>query len=270
MVVFEAEQRLTKDGRRRAPRMLWGPRRPPQFPMIRFVLAFGAIAFTMRYYFKQKNEPKTSATFLKRIQIVPWGVLGTQLSLQGSLVPRAELPDADTAIVDPAGLKYIQSTADGAGAASGAIYNWLGLKGRFPDDVRNSIFDECDAKFHNYNGKKVIHVVGPDFRVGTWSERAAAVELSRAYRNVLHEFVLSEATTLRILPISSGVFSGKLYDQMPPLTQEALSMAFEQLHTFDKEYVLDKNKNIELCIFMDREWDMYTKVFDYVTPSHKL
>jgi hypothetical protein len=126
----------------------------------------------------------------------------------------------------------------------------------------HSLHGPTDAKFHNYDGAKIVHAIGPDFREGEWSEREAAVELSRTYRNILHEFVLSEADTLRILPVSSGIFSGPLYNQMPALTHEALSMGLEQLHPFDVQVVTEKTKRIELCIFMEREWDPYVTAFD--------
>jgi hypothetical protein len=59
----------------------------------------------------------------------------------------------------------------------------------------------------------VVHVVGPDFRIGS-PPRADAVEmLARTYANVLSEFVAVKqqhrtVRTLRLLPISGGVFSG--------------------------------------------------------------
>lgn len=64
----------------------------------------------------------------------------------------------------------------------------------------------CDAKFYSYaSDKNVIHVIPPDFREGMWSEREAAIELSRAYRNTLHEFVVSGCDELRLPPLSNGL-----------------------------------------------------------------
>lgn len=262
-MVQYAPPRVTKDGRIRAPQPLIGPyKRVKRLP---WPLLFGGVALT-GYLLKKQYDKLTNVTpqqrFMEKIKIVPYGVLGTQLSMTGSLQQPGLAPDDDMAIVDPAGLQHIKTTADGAGGAAGAIYKHIGLHGKFPETVRNAIFGPTDAKFHDYDGAKVIHVVGPDFREGEWSEREAAVELSRAYRNVLHEFVQSEAKTLRVLPISSGIFSGPLYNQMPALTHEALAMGFDQLHPFDAQSVTEKQKRIELCIFMEREWDTYVSAFD--------
>jgi O-acetyl-ADP-ribose deacetylase (regulator of RNase III) len=263
--------RVTIDGRKRAPQNLFGTKHIKPFPWVRVLTVAGVGAYFFRNWYQTQFQETQAQRFLRKVQIAPYGVLGTQLTLQGSLARVASEPTDSTVIVDPAGLKYIQTVAAAAGGAAGAIYNWIGLKGAFPEEVRRYVLKVCDAKLYEYpNSKRVIHVVGPDFREGQWSEREAAIELSRAYRNVLHEFVISEGDTLRMLPISGGVFSGPLYNQMPPLTQQALSMAFEQLHQFDREYILRDAKSIELCIFMNREWDMYNKVFQYVAPSAKL
>mmetsp|Transcript_8597 Transcript_8597/g.9698 ORF Transcript_8597/g.9698 Transcript_8597/m.9698 type:complete len:272 (+) Transcript_8597:50-865(+) len=268
----QIELRTTKDGRKRAPQKLFGVHHIKPFPWIRVLAACGAVyAFYYQNYAKdQAMTPQMK--FIKKVKVVPYGVLGTQLTLQGSLVRVAPEPDEKTVIVDPAGLKYIHSLAANAGGAAGAIYNWLGLRGEFPEEVRRWVSKVCDAKLYEYaeGSKKVIHAVGPDFRQGEWSEREAAIELSRAYRNALHEFVTSEGDNLRLLPLSGGVFAGPLYNQLPPITQQALIMAFEQLHQFDREFLLREQKSVELCIFMNREWDMYKSVFENVTPSSKL
>jgi hypothetical protein len=114
--------------------------------------------------------------------------------------------------------------------------------------------------------RAVIHAIGPDFRVGKWTDREASMALARAYRNVLHEFVMSDCDTLRIAPISGGIFSGDLYNMMPVLTQEGLALGFDQLHEYDKEVLLRPGKRIELCIFLLREWDTYVNSFDFIKP----
>ena len=118
--------------------------------------------------------------------------------------------------------------------------------------------------------RAVIHTIGPDFRVGKWTDREASLALARAYRNVLHEFVMSGCDTLRVAPVSSGIYSGPLYNQVPVLTQEALTLGFDQLHEFDKEALLGPKKRIELCVFMSREWDSYCNAFDSIAPPQKL
>ncbi|EAN90476.1 hypothetical protein C3747_76g225 [Trypanosoma cruzi] len=252
---------FTRDGRKRAPRVLFGVHTIRPFPWIRVALGVGAMAYVFRQQYLARYYISPEEQFLRKIVVAPYGVLGNQMTLQGSMVRAGSEPDENVVVVDSADLRHIFTTADGATGASGAIYNWLNLRGPFPDEVVKAVWRVCDAKWFRYGEKNVIHVIGPDFREGTWSEREAALELSRAYRNALHEFVMSEGDMLRMAPISHGVHSGPLYSQLPPITQSALSMAFEQLHIFDREYLLRQDKSIELCIFMNREWDMYMNVF---------
>lgn len=366
-------QRYTKDGRPRARRPLFGMHRKrwrERLPWPVVFLTCGSTAFLLYKVYSRASTITPTQLFLQKINIVPHGVLGTQLHPTGSLISVADSPDYNVAIVDPAGLHHIHGTYEGAGGAAGAIYNWLGLKGKFPEDVRLSINVVGDAKLGRYklndknilkipdrlrdqplpnydpakekqkeeevnnnnnnknktttteqqqsntspsttaaaaaaastvigmtitkDGKphqvinpeldpskpdpileklqtrNVIHAVGPDFRVGRWTDREASTALARGYRNILHEFVISDADVLRIAPLSSGIFSGPMYQQIPPLTQEALASGFEQLHQYDKEAVLDPRKKIELCIFTVREWDAYVDAFDYINPASKL
>ncbi|CBH18020.1 uncharacterized protein TEOVI_000434000 [Trypanosoma equiperdum] len=262
---------LTKDGRKRAPRPLFGVNIVKPFPWVRVVLGLGAVAFLTRREYNARYQVSPRDQFLRKVVVVPYGVLGMQMTLQGGLVRAGSEPDESTFIVDPANLRHIFTTAVGATGASGAIYNMLGLRGPFPDEVVQAISRVCDTKFYKYGERaNVIHVVDPDFREGAWSEREAAVELSRAYRNVFHEFVRGDGDVLRVPPLSSGVLSGSLYNQLPIITQSAVAMAFEQLHTFDREYLLRRDKQVELCVFMNREWDMYQNVFKNCTQPSKL
>jgi O-acetyl-ADP-ribose deacetylase (regulator of RNase III) len=359
----------TKDGRMRAPRPLLGPHRESKVPWTAVVI-FGGLAYVgAKRQYDKFTYVSPQQRFLQKIEIVPFGVLGTQLSSAGSMLTVGIAPEKDvgTVIVDPAGLHHIHGVADGAGGAAGSIYKWLGLRGRFPEAVRLAIAGPCDAKLFAYDASKlkaqggfvepptaaassassaasspaassttptagrpwylfwkksesvpapsggaaasssssttttatpaaaasasdattgrgdaslatalheqqlrrVIHVVGPDFRLGQWTEREASVALARAYRNILHEFALSGADKLRVPPVSGGIFSGHLYNQMPMLTQEALAAGFDQLHKYDRETLLQNNKKIQLCVFMDREWDGYCRAFDYIQPPEK-
>jgi hypothetical protein len=265
-----AEPKLTKDGRVRAPNILVGPHRVKGVPWMMY-MGFGAAALYLAYgQYVKLSTVVPQKRFMEKIRIAPYGVLGTQLALTGTLRYVADEPNETIAIVDPAGLHHIKGSAAGAGGAAAAIYNTIGLTGAFPKDVVDSMHRAGDAKAHIYDGQPVIHAVGQDFREGKWSDRAASLELATAYRNVLHEFVMSEAKVLRVLPISGGIFAGPLYNQIPLLTQEALACGFDQLHPFDQKYINDPAKRIELCIFMEREWDSYCQVFDYLTPPSKL
>eukprot|EP00969_Alexandrium_andersonii_P299520 13242023-Alexandrium_andersonii.AAC.1 len=69
--------------------------------------------------------------FLAQFYLAPYGVLGWD-----DEKPIAQEPGSDMVIVDPAGLHHIRNQGpQGAGAAAGSIYRWLGLRGAeaFPD-----------------------------------------------------------------------------------------------------------------------------------------
>ncbi|KAH9598129.1 hypothetical protein LSM04_004361 [Trypanosoma melophagium] len=269
--MVSCKETVSRDGRKRAPRLLFGVNIIKPFPWIRVLVGIGAMAALLRQHYVAQHYIPPQEQFLRKVVIAPYGVLGTQMTLQGGVKRVAGEPDENVVIVDAAELRHIFTTTEGAKGASGAIYNWLGLRGQFPDDVVRAISRVCDAKWFKYGeDKNVIHVIGPDFREGMWSEREAALELSRAYRNTLHEFVMSEGDVLRMAPISNGEQAGPLYNQLPPITQSALTMAFEQLHVFDREYLLRRDKRVELCVFMNREWDMYQTVFKNCAQAAKL
>lgn len=108
------------------------------------------------------------AKLLPHITVQPYSVLGTQLKKEGKVVAHEDgEPDETTALVDPAGLRYISELGPAkAGGAAGIIYKWLGIRDdpEFPDPVREAITAPMMAKFHAYGPKKCIHVVGPDFQ----------------------------------------------------------------------------------------------------------
>ena len=103
-----------------------------------------------------------------------------------------------------------------------------------------------------------IHVVGPDLRVGapTWDGAVAA--LATAYRNALAEFDASELPTLRLLPISGGIFAGAFRKRVPRLTREALDAGFAQLPEATQQRLL--SRELELCIFAEAEFEGFVRV----------
>lgn len=266
-MVSYLEGRTTKDGRARAPLHLFGANYRKPFPWIRVGLGLSFLLFAANAAYRRSTYISPQQKFIRKIQIQPYGVMGTQMSLQGSLRQEGPKPDESMVITDPCDLMHVFTDTSAATGTSAAIYKWAGLTGTFPNDVVLAMGKVCDAKHHCYADKAgverhVIHVSAPDLREGIWTEREAAIELSRAYRNLLHEYVISDCDVLRLVPLSSGQQSGGLYNQIPPITHEALLMAFDQLHAFDKEYVLRDQKTIELCVFMNREWDMFKNAFD--------
>ena len=159
----------------------------------------------------------TPRTFLKRVKVVGYSVLGSQLA-DGKFVNIVGPPPQGTALVDPAGLPYVSGVKPPgqAGAASKAIYSWCGLRDApaFPEDVSRAITKPGDAKAHTYMSpegeKSVVHVVGPDFRTRPHGDSEALATLSKAYANVLREVAAlpKSVPRVRLLPISGGVFLG--------------------------------------------------------------
>jgi hypothetical protein len=199
-----------------------------------------------------------------------YGVLGESIN-GGETNTDLETDYENICIVDPAGLNYIHGDPERARGASGAIYELIGLnkKPKFPDDVKNSIHNETKAKYYKYSNNSkdyhVIHVVGPDFRESlTRNVPGRAIDeqqLSEAYKNVFVEFCKSSCETLRLLPISGGIFSGLYKNQIKnEWTKVAINNAYSQL-TEEKKKVLNK-REIHMCIFDDSEFEAYEKQFN--------
>jgi len=200
-----------------------------------------------------------SESILPHVSLVEHGVLGTQLTADKKLVQIAPEPDASKAIVDPAGLPFLQVHGPSkAKGASGAIYDWLGTKadGAFPDKVRGAIKAAGQAKFYRYGDHFVIHVVGPNLHLlqglGPETVEAALGKLAEAYGNVLKEYASCPASKLRILPISGGIFAGRFSEDIAWMTFAALQRGFAALLPELRAELLEgfeKSGNLELCIF---------------------
>eukprot|EP00746_Dinoflagellata_sp_MGD_P020712 gnl/MRDRNA2_/MRDRNA2_148303_c0_seq1.p1 gnl/MRDRNA2_/MRDRNA2_148303_c0~~gnl/MRDRNA2_/MRDRNA2_148303_c0_seq1.p1 ORF type:complete len:244 (+),score=48.31 gnl/MRDRNA2_/MRDRNA2_148303_c0_seq1:136-867(+) len=189
----------------------------------------------------------------KSFKVVPYSVLGT--SLDGGFNPNAgPRPAPEEVIVDPAGLQFIEyNEPEEAGAAAAAIYNFIGLDEDtgFPEDVRSNVTAVLHAKYHAYPAVGVIHAVGPDMRRGYSTENEAIAALTTVYSNVLREFNSSGKKKLRLLPISSGIFSGRHSSNMPKITFAALQQALEQAAPEVFEAI--QEAEVEMCIFEKRE-----------------
>jgi hypothetical protein len=191
------------------------------------------------------------------VTVVDYGVLGTRLCGKDVSAAAPE-PDADTAIVDPAGLQFIQKLGPGqARGASGAIYKWLGIQSdtAFPELVREAIRAPGQAKWHQYGKNHVIHVVGPNLN-GVYGTGAAILQtaissLARAYANTLSQFVLCGASKLRVLPISGGIFAGRFADDIPWMSFKALEKGFDTLPPGTQDELCRRfaENKLEMCVF---------------------
>lgn len=194
--------------------------------------------------------------------VVPYGVLG----LDSTGHRAAPAPDAETAVLDPAGLNFVLGGGPaGAAGAAAAMYRWLGIAGdaAFPAPVRAAITEPLLAKFHAYGGageKKCIHVVGPDFRTKAYTREEATDELAQAYCNILAEFYVSGMPRLRMLPVSGGIFSGPFRDELPALTAVALERAFKRLGGAERAFLAAAK--IEMCIFVGEQVAAFKRAFE--------
>jgi len=184
-------------------------------------------------------------------------------------VDRAGPPDAGIVFCDPAGLPFIQRTGPGgAGGASGAIYDFLGIRDddAFPEPVREAVTAVGLAKHHAYPQEEggplhCIHTVGPNFNRRRddgrqHSREEAQEELAAAYKNVLCEFHAAASgeggpTQLRLLPISGGIFAGPFADEIAPLTMDALGAAAAELPPEVSAHILaPASPPLLLCVFL--------------------
>ena len=241
----------------------------------------------------------TAKDIFCKIELKPYGILGyknTPLIIEGRMVFNEKgvvqtiiesvigmEPKSNMALVDPAGLSNIGSKShDGASSASESIYMWLqryGVSKKFPKDVLDSIKKECDSKQHRYtlsDGNKItiIHTVGPNFtkteHTRTNNDLNYPInKLQPAYTNTFLQFIdslpdlrKSGKPTLRLLPISGGVFLGKYVEDIPRITMQSLLKGLEGLS--DEALILLKDTNIEMCIYDSYTIEYYSDQFVHV------
>ena len=138
---------------------------------------------------------------------------------------------AETVLLDPAGQQYVHGAFRGAGGASGTIYGAMGFtEDRLPAEVRSSLNQTGDAVCHRYPAFHVLHVLGPNFAQGTWTEGTAIEALQRAYSSALGAYArLPNPGPLRLVPIAGGNFAGSFGSVMPQLTAQALIASMRHL-----------------------------------------
>jgi len=259
---------------RMQPRFQW-----PRLSRLPLMGAVTAVIFNHRARRSKKcshvsclNRPLAlpELNFLNHIAIKPYGVLGDGQNLHGKMFNANAPPDGSVAVVDPAGLQFIQPPGGpkGAGGAAGACYRWLGIHQdvAFPAEVVAAVRNTGDAKYHVYAAdKKVIHAVGPDLRRQSYSEDEAIHELSNVYKNIFYEFIMSEVATLRLLPVSGGIFAGNHKRRIPTLTFAALDEAFLKLSNDQKDTLM--NRDVHLCIFMEKVVEEFMDALQGLTNS---
>merc|ERR1712079_884526 len=106
----------------------------------------------------------------------------------------------------------------------------------------------------------VIHTVGPQFGSTAADKANAEQVLTLTYTNVFRRWMENPHpqpggtfTTLRLLPISGGIFAGAFMSQMPRITRDAVVKALSEPifgHTYAEEFVR-RQQHVLLCIYKD-------------------
>lgn len=84
-MVSYLQNQVTRDGRRRAPRHLFGPNYITPFPWIRTCIGIGIVTASIYAYYRKMYYVSPQEQFIKKINVAPYGVLGNQMSLTGTL-----------------------------------------------------------------------------------------------------------------------------------------------------------------------------------------
>ena len=86
--------------------------------------------------------------------------------------------------------------------------------------------------------------------------RGSCCSASDSIQNVFVELTKSGCDTLRLLPISGGIFQGPFAEEMPDMTMEAIIKACDQLDSQQMTYIRNA-QGIHLCIYMEDEYGRY-------------
>lgn len=217
-------------------------------------------------------SPSLPYQFLVKLSLAPYGVLGTRLGCDKCVTHSGSSPSPEDVVVDSGGHQVPPpGSPKRAGGAAKAIYQWAGIgdQAEFPKDVFDAVKSERDCKYHDYGrGRHVLHAFGPDLRKMpstdfTWDEIVNL--LADTYCNIFHEFVNSQRSVLRLLPVSGGIYAGEYHPRMAQLTMTAVRRGFEQLPHEKQRRLL--SRQVELCIFMESEMSSFQQALGSVRGS---
>eukprot|EP00392_Amoebophrya_sp_AT5.2_P005782 g5792.t1 len=131
------------------------------------------------------------------------------------------------------------------------------VRRNFQNFVRSHVKHATQAKFVAYPRTTVIHAVGPNLRS---NPDEPVARLATTYKNIFQEARTAaewkadghkhKLTHLRLLPVSSGAFSGGFSDQMPRMTAQAIARAWSSLDPHDRVFIHNHfGGHVTLCIF---------------------
>jgi hypothetical protein len=88
--------------------------------------------------------------------------------------------------------------------------------------------------------------------------------LGNTYANVLSEFAQTPTSvnTLRLLPISGGIFAGRFKPRLPELTKSALVLGFSRVAPEVQRAVA--SRRVQMCIFEEKELKDFVQLFPAV------
>lgn len=208
--------------------------------------------------------------FLSKLRVVNYGVLGKASTGRWQEITAAPAPDDKTLIVDPCSAKVVSGCPADAGGAAGAIYDFVGIRRdkSFPADVVSAIKKVGDVAYHRYgypDSTHVIHAVGVDFRKNPADVADATAALVPVYTRILLLAARLGKPRLRIPPISTHIFAGRLASVMPDVTARALTAAVANCAR-DDNFVSFTHAadSVELCIYERSEVDNYKRALGRV------
>lgn len=192
--------------------------------------------------------PYNDELMLPAVVLKPHGVLGNN-----------NVPE-DCVIVDSAGSHIGSAEANGV---SGAIYNAINgsynlgtsllveTKQALSDGNKIATTKAAFAEYQTANqlNLAVIHVIAPDFGTLPFNDKF----LITSYLNVFLAFcnLPAKYKTLRLLPISSGIFAGAYKDHILANTHRYVNEALKQLSVQKMTRLFDAT--LEMCAFMKEE-----------------
>ena len=148
------------------------------------------------------------------------------------------------------------------GGASRSIYQLCRLTTTFPSKVRTGIATEGDVVgfTYGYNASalNVVHAAGFDFRRYKQATVQTATEMltkvySKIFKATMELAQPFQLLMLRCLPISGGIFAGRLKPDFPRMTTTAMMTAFAYLSDGEQSQFFNTVTSVELCLFDSTE-----------------
>ena len=211
------------------------------------------------------------------------GVLNAREDIRGNF--EAGVPPSErAAVVDPCTTRFVRGeygkgkTLLDCKGASGAIYKWANLR-HFPMKMKSELREDGDVSDNivwvkgpgaGHKKHHIFHVVSPLLKRMTLTPADAIDVLAPCYRNLFELFVSSrDCTTLRLCPLASNInVSNDLRPHMAHITLGAIEQAFVGMDGVTQNLLV--NKNVRLCIYMEKELHEYANAHNVALEQARL